>query len=53
MIELNFIIQTCNGTDRYRIAFTNTTYLNVGDIWNIDCDGIASGCYSVLEELHR
>jgi hypothetical protein len=49
MSLITYILESCDGTLRYRVNFTGATYLDVGETWNVECDGIPNGCYNVLE----
>jgi hypothetical protein len=44
-----YILQSCDGNLKYRVNFTGTTTLNVGETWSVECGGIQSGCYQVEE----
>ena len=49
MSLVTYILQSCDGSLRYRITFDNPTYLDVGETWNVECSGIQNGCYQVLD----
>jgi len=49
MSLITYILESCDGNLKYRVNFTGATYLDVGETWNVECDGIQNGCYKVLE----
>lgn len=49
MSLITYILESCDGSQRYKINFTGATYLNVGDVWDIECGDVLNGCYNVLE----
>ena len=50
MSLVKYILQSCNGDFKYKVNFTGATSLNVGEIWYVECGGIESGCYEVIED---
>ena len=48
-----YILQSCDGNLKYRVNFTGTTNLNVGETWSVECGGIRSGCYQVLDNTNE
>ena len=50
MSLVKYILQSCNGDFKYKVNFTSATSLNVGEIWYVECGGIESGCYEVIED---
>ena len=48
-----YILENCNGNLRYRVNFTGATSLNVGETWFVECGGIQSGCYQVLDDTNE
>jgi hypothetical protein len=49
MSLITYILESCDGNLKYRVNFTGATYLDVGETWNVECNGIPNGCYNVLE----
>jgi hypothetical protein len=49
MSLVKYILSSCGNDLRYRVNFTGATSLNIGEIWYVECGGIESGCYEVLE----
>ena len=53
MTSVNYIIQNCNDQSEYRLTFNNTTHLNSGEIWDIECNNINNGCYYINEDTNK
>jgi hypothetical protein len=49
MSLIKYILQSCDDTIKYRVIFNGETPLDVGEVWNVSCDGIISGCYNVID----
>ena len=53
MSLIKYILQSCDESLRYRVTFTGATSLNVSETWFVECGGIQSGCYQVLDDTNE
>jgi len=45
-----YILQSCDGSLRFRVNFSGATSLSIGETWYLECENVTNGCYEIQDD---